>query len=109
MPASGIAGIRFTHASATPAQINNTPTHRVTLNRSLSRNFAPNAPVTYANDVAGTTKLTGYHESIVRKEKNDTAISRIPTHSQASPKARPTTRKTASGENSCTSPIRFIA
>src|ERR1700676_3126483 len=106
MPASGIAGIRFTHASATPAQINNTPTHRVTLNRSLSRNFAPHAPVTYAKDVAGTTKLTGYHESIVRKEKNDTAISRIPTHSQASPKARPTTRKTPTAKQPAPPPIR---
>ena len=66
-----MAGRSSAQAMATPKQIRIIPAQRVLLSCSPKNNFAPNAPATYASDVAGITKLTGNHESIARNAKND--------------------------------------
>src|SRR5579862_5652516 len=93
----------------TPAQISRIPAQRVPFNCSPRNSFAPNAPATYASDVAGMTKLTGNHASIARNEKNDAVISSTPNHSQPTRNARSTNEKIARGRKSCTSPSNFMA
>src|SRR6266567_6689451 len=94
---------------ATPRQIKKIPAQRVPFSCSPKNSFAPNAPATYASDVAGITKLTGNHDSIVRNEKNDAVIRRTPIQSQPTRSARRTNARIALGRKSWTSPSSFIA
>src|SRR5712675_2903427 len=94
---------------ATPKQISRIPAQRVAFSCSPRKIFAPNAPATYASDVAGITKLTGNQESIVKKEKNDAVISSTPSQSQLTRRARITKDAIARGRKSCTSPSSFMA
>src|ERR1700724_687829 len=89
------AGKSSTHAMPTPRQIKRIPAQRVAFNCSPRNIFAPNAPATYASDVAGITKLTGNHDSMARNEKNDAVISRTPNQSQPTRSERRTKEKIA--------------
>src|ERR1700680_314895 len=93
----------------TPRQIKSIPAQRVPFSCSPKNIFAPNAPATYASDVAGITKLTGNHDNIVRNEKNDAVISSTPSQSQPTRNARRTNDAIARGWKSWTSPRSFIA
>src|SRR5580704_12018431 len=93
----------------TPRQIKKIPAQRVAFSCSPKNSFAPNAPATYARDVAGITKLTGNHDSIARNEKNEAVISNTPIQSQPTRSARKTNDRIALGRKSCTSPSSFIA
>ena len=82
----------------TPRQIHEKiPAQRVCFSFSPRKIFAPNAPATYASDVAGTTKLTGNHESMARNEKNEAAISSTASQSQPTRSARSTNEIIARG------------
>src|ERR1700692_3050271 len=93
----------------TPRQIKRIPAQRVPFRCSPKNIFAPNAPATYASDVAGITKLTGNHDSIARNEKNDAVISSTPNQSQPTRSERKTNDRIARGWKSWTSPSCFIA
>src|SRR5580704_14610706 len=93
----------------TPRQIKKIPAQRVAFSCSPKNSFAPNAPATYASDVAGITKLTGNHDSIAKNEKNDAVIKSTPIQSQPTGSARSTNEIIARGWKSCTSPSSFIA
>src|ERR1700686_4791577 len=93
----------------TPRQIKRIPAQRVPFSCSPKNNFAPNAPATYASDVAGTTKLTGNHDSIARNEKNDAAINTTASQSQPTRSERRTNDRIARGWKSWTSPSSFMA
>src|SRR5579871_395914 len=93
----------------TPRQIKKIPAQRVAFSFSPRNSFAPNAPATYASEVAGITKLTGNQESMVRNEKNDSVISSTPSQSHPTRVARRTKDRIARGRKSCTSPSVFMA
>src|ERR1700693_1390926 len=93
----------------TPRKIKRIPAQRVPFSCSPKNNFAPNAPATYASDVAGTTKLTGKHDSISRNEKKDAAINTTASQSQPTRSERRTNDRIARGWKSWTSPSSFMA